>query len=81
MRPAQMSSWQLWIGSHTASLELTTTLRQAIATLPDGEHPLVHPPIESSQYTSWLLDRRIWQTRAGLANVSFEWIEAFYNPI
>jgi putative transposase len=28
-----------------------------------------------------LLDRRIWTTRAELANAIFEWIEAFYNPI
>jgi len=27
-----------------------------------------------------LLDRRIWSTRAELANAIFEWIEAFYNP-
>jgi putative transposase len=28
-----------------------------------------------------LLDRRIWGTRAELANAIFEWIEAFYNPV
>ncbi|MDF8265599.1 integrase core domain-containing protein [Luteipulveratus flavus] len=28
-----------------------------------------------------LLDRRIWSTRAVLANAMFEWIEAFYNPV
>jgi putative transposase len=28
-----------------------------------------------------LLDRRIWSTRAELANAIFEYIEAFYNPI
>ena len=28
-----------------------------------------------------LLDRRIWTTRAELANAIFEWIEAFYNPV
>jgi putative transposase len=28
-----------------------------------------------------LLDRRLWPTRAELANAMFEWIEAFYNPI
>lgn len=27
-----------------------------------------------------LLDRRIWRTRAELANAIFEWIEAWYNP-
>lgn len=27
-----------------------------------------------------LLDRRAWGTRAELANATFEWIEAFYNP-
>ena len=27
-----------------------------------------------------LLDRRIWQSRAELANAIFEWIEAWYNP-
>jgi putative transposase len=27
-----------------------------------------------------LLDRRIWSTRAELANAIFEYIEAFYNP-
>ena len=28
-----------------------------------------------------LLDRRIWDTRAELANAIFEYIEAFYNPV
>lgn len=28
-----------------------------------------------------LLDRRIWPTRAELANAMSEWIEAFYNPV
>jgi putative transposase len=27
-----------------------------------------------------LLDRKLWSSRAELANGIFEWIEAFYNP-
>ncbi|MFF5292460.1 IS3 family transposase [Paractinoplanes globisporus] len=27
-----------------------------------------------------LLDRQMWATRQELANVIFEWIEAWYNP-